>query len=47
MFNRLTDPCVIADVLDDVWVEVVINISVSVFVNNVRDDVVSNAFSDV
>ena len=39
-FSRFTHPCVIIDVLADVWVEEVIQIFVAVFVINVWADVV-------
>ena len=38
IFNRFTNPCVIIDVLADVWVEEVIKVFVAVFVTNARAD---------
>ena len=45
--NRLTHPCVVIDVLADVWVEDVIKILVEGFVINVRADTVIGTLSDV
>ena len=43
--DRFTHPCVIIDVLADVWVEEVIQIFVAVFVINVWADVVIDMLS--
>ena len=46
-FNRFPHPCVVMDVLDDVWVDEVIEILFGVFVMGVRDGVVIGTLSDV
>ena len=47
IFNRFTHPCVIIDVLADVWVEEIIKILVGVFVINVWTGVVIDTLSGV
>ena len=48
IFNRFVHPCVVIDVLTDVWVEeVIIKVFVAVFVVNVWSDAVIDMLSDV
>ena len=47
IFNRIIHPCVIIDVLADVWVEEVVKVYVNMSVINVWADVVIGTLSDV
>ena len=47
IFNRFTHPCVVIDVLADVWVEKIVKVLVGAFVINARADTVVDTWSGV
>ena len=47
IFNRFTHPCVVIDVLADVWVEYIFKVWVEAFAINAWADSVVDTLSDV